>query len=163
MIPEWISEPSTENIITFGPILVAIAVGLYFWYTQKRSTEMEGDFEIGDDKNLNIGTTVGGIANTGDHVSINEKTPNDKMKELFSSFDGRANNQEGPTVVRMEPHHIQELSRLIAEAGGNSRVEILGYGRRELQSVRMDGTLGVQYPYDEQIQVKLQFRRKLND
>lgn len=42
MIPDWISRPSLENIVTFGPIALALAAAGYCWYRipeQNRESE----------------------------------------------------------------------------------------------------------------------------
>ena len=116
----------------------------------------------GDDRSIS-GPNYGGIQNTGDNVSFEDTSPRRRIRDLFSTIDARVNSGTGRMVVRMEPHHLDTLRALVAEAGEDSPVKIGNIKQRYVESLINNGTLGITYAADEQLAVEIEILEPLSD
>ncbi len=116
----------------------------------------------GDDRSIS-GPNYGGIQNTGDHVSFEDTSPRRRIRDLFSTIDARVNSRTGRMVVRMEPHHLDALRALVAEAGEESPVKVREIQQRLRGSHINNGTLGITYAADEQLAVEIEISEPLGD
>jgi hypothetical protein len=82
-----------------------------------------------------------------------------RMRDLLAAIDTqiirRVDAGERTLTIRMQPADIEGLQSLIAEAGDEKLLTIVGYGVTMLNSVIMNGTLGPSAAVPEQTQVRI--------